>query len=266
MIILNEMPMFTFSETFRNPLYSLFLTMPHLLDKVRNDENIEPEIARMSDKMYSLLRTCTNIDMVRSLVDDKQSFVDFDAIELSKNIMNAAEKVLKHNRFEYSIEVASKDAVIYGSVDLFSRTVFEIIRNSLQYSSDHKKISIKIDVQDNFILTIRDYGLGIIPEYLDRIFEPYFSIDPYGDSTERPGMGLGLANATAIIHSMKGVLSITSNPEQGTTVKIAIPTVTDTDDVWRFPPDFTGSMFSPFYVHLNGFCVIPDYYYSFRNR
>jgi signal transduction histidine kinase/CheY-like chemotaxis protein len=65
-------------------------------------------------------------------------------------------------------------------------------------------------------ISIRDYGHGIAPEVLRRIFDPYFTTKPGGS-------GLGLATAYAIVAKHEGHLSVESAPGAGTVFTIDLP-------------------------------------------
>ena len=65
-------------------------------------------------------------------------------------------------------------------------------------------------------VTIRDRGVGITPEDMARIFDPYFT-------TRRAGTGLGLPIAKNIIEGLGGALSVSSQPGAGTEIAIDLP-------------------------------------------
>ena len=65
-------------------------------------------------------------------------------------------------------------------------------------------------------VTIQDRGVGITPEDMSRIFDPYFT-------TRRAGTGLGLPIAKNIIEGLGGALSISSEPGEGTEISIDLP-------------------------------------------
>lgn len=67
---------------------------------------------------------------------------------------------------------------------------------------------VKIDIQDQ--------GIGIAKEYLPRIFDPYFT-------TKKKGSGLGLATAYSIIRNHDGLITVDSEPGQGTKMSIYLP-------------------------------------------
>ena len=71
---------------------------------------------------------------------------------------------------------------------------------------------------DGVSITIRDRGVGVKPEDLSRIFDPYFT-------TKRTGSGLGLAIAKNIIEGMGGSIVLESRPDLGTEIRIELPTV-----------------------------------------
>jgi signal transduction histidine kinase len=63
---------------------------------------------------------------------------------------------------------------------------------------------------------VRDTGIGIAREYLDHIFEPFFS-------RKVGGTGLGLATTARIVEDHKGTIDVLSQPGKGTTFTIRLP-------------------------------------------
>jgi signal transduction histidine kinase len=67
-----------------------------------------------------------------------------------------------------------------------------------------------------FAITVRDRGVGVKPDDLTRVFDPYFT-------TKRTGSGLGLAIAKNIIEGMGGTITLESRPDEGTEIRIDLP-------------------------------------------
>ena len=67
-------------------------------------------------------------------------------------------------------------------------------------------------------ITVEDQGIGIPPERLQKIFEPYFT-------TKANGNGLGLATIQAIIEKSGGSVSVTSKLNEGTTFTVILPAI-----------------------------------------
>lgn len=70
-------------------------------------------------------------------------------------------------------------------------------------------------------ITVRDSGIGIAPDYLNKIFDPYFS-------TKKSGSGLGLAVVYSIIKKHNGAVSVASEAGKGSEFTIYLPARADT--------------------------------------
>jgi CheY-like chemotaxis protein len=65
-------------------------------------------------------------------------------------------------------------------------------------------------------ILIEDHGIGIPPQYINKIFDPYFT-------TKHQGSGLGLASCLSIMREHKGHISVDSRPGEGTTFFLYLP-------------------------------------------
>ncbi|MBL8734431.1 MAG: response regulator [Planctomycetes bacterium] len=80
------------------------------------------------------------------------------------------------------------------------------------------KVTIAVGVAaGGVVLSLVDDGVGMAPDVLERVFEPFFS------TKGRSGRGLGLATVYGITKQLGGTATITSAPGRGTTVTIALP-------------------------------------------
>lgn len=96
-----------------------------------------------------------------------------------------------------------------------------VINNACDAVADtpRGRIVLKGDVSEReglFTVTVRDNGTGIEKEYLDRVFDPFFS-------TKAKGTGLGLTVSSHIVNLHGGKMSVKSAKGRGTTVTISIP-------------------------------------------
>ena len=82
--------------------------------------------------------------------------------------------------------------------------------------SDNEKKVLPIGPGNYLRIVISDEGIGIPPELIEKIFDPYFT-------TKQMGSGLGMATSQAIINKHGGFIGCTSKPGQGSVFTIYLP-------------------------------------------
>jgi two-component system sensor histidine kinase RegB len=99
-------------------------------------------------------------------------------------------------------------------------TLQNLLKNAQDASEgEGREVVLSAEVVDARVrIEVRDRGVGIPRELLDRIGEPFFTTKPPGR-----GMGLGIFVSRAMIERLGGHLSIASDPSQGTCVTIDLP-------------------------------------------
>ena len=75
------------------------------------------------------------------------------------------------------------------------------------------------------LLRFADNGPGILQEHLSHVFEPFFTAKSIDENIKKTHIGLGLAVAYGIIRNLGGVITLESNPGEGTTCMIHLPSV-----------------------------------------
>ncbi len=96
-----------------------------------------------------------------------------------------------------------------------------IMRNAARFSKPADPVHIRLTPLEHAIeIRVTDTGIGILPQELARIFEPFFRGSNIGETT---GLGVGLPIARAAIEAHNGTIRVESIPNQGTTVTISLP-------------------------------------------
>lgn len=101
-------------------------------------------------------------------------------------------------------------------------TVFEnLLSNSLKYrASEPPEVNVRGDAGDEFhTVSVRDNGVGIKPEFHEKVFEPFKRLH----GKEIPGSGLGLSICRKILRAHRGKIWVESDGQRGSTVKFTVP-------------------------------------------
>jgi len=150
--------------------------------------------------------------------------------EVEQIIQILAYKALRAN---VQINFAStKPSNLYGDPIKFGQIVTNLLANAIEASEnsepqnsdpENKTKTVEIILRSNkqaIILTVADQGLGIAPENINKIFEPFFSTKKEAGR----GLGLGLASTKNIIEkNFDGTITVSSTPEQGSLFTVTLP-------------------------------------------
>lgn len=117
---------------------------------------------------------------------------------------------------------------IVGDLPALSQCVQNLITNALKYGSEQKWIGIQGRLSEHGLtgkeiqISVADRGMGIAPEELRHIFEPFYR-SPSVTAAQIHGTGLGLPLAKSIIEAMNGQVTVKSAPGRGSTFTLHLP-------------------------------------------
>ena len=166
-------------------------------------------------------------DRLQSIVDGFLSFsrgLDDLNIAPTKPYEVARELgVLLETRAEEAgvrIEVTGEeDLVLDADARKLRQALLNLVLNAIQASPHGSSVRVDVaaSVCEGVRLTVRDDGVGMTSDVLDRIRKPYFT-------TKEGGTGLGVAVARGLVEQHGGRLELKSAPGRGTTVTVTLPT------------------------------------------
>ena len=153
-----------------------------------------------------------------------RSSTKFEHIRIDEKIERIAEKnkslaKLKSINIETKIEPG---AVILGDRIELARVFYNILDNAIKYTPHNGTISVSGEISSNkYLITIRDNGIGISKDAIDKIFDPFFRGDDGSRSTN--GAGLGLTLSKKIVENHDGIITAKGEQNKGATFNIYIP-------------------------------------------
>ncbi|MDL2293658.1 HAMP domain-containing histidine kinase [Ruminococcaceae bacterium OttesenSCG-928-D13] len=250
-------PVNAFSSAMREPLANIFASLPLL--NARLDGIDERYVEDVQANCYRLLRVASNIEIGSRVETRLFDLQPVDGTALTESLCVSVNSVCKRQGVSIEWDLPKDPLPVRANPSLLSDAFLNLIRNSLQFTRDGNHIRITLSqVGKNSLLTVEDRGLGIKPEYVDRIFEPYFSVDPYGDSNLRPGLGLGLSVVQQTVAGFGGNVKAESAFGEGTRIYCTIPLDTSGGELLGSDAaEYMLNRFSPLYVQLCGYCLLP---------
>jgi signal transduction histidine kinase len=121
-------------------------------------------------------------------------------------------------------ELAQASMQICVDQTKFSQIILNVLSNGVKFTEPEGRIIIGsgVDGRGDLVISIKDTGIGISPEHLERVLSPFEQV---GDhlTKENEGTGLGLPIARALIELHGGDLTLSSDVGIGTTVALRLP-------------------------------------------
>ena len=110
--------------------------------------------------------------------------------------------------YEISFEAEEIPVTMQADEEALERVFENLIRNAIQYGGGTGDISVEVSAEG--MVTVSDQGPGIPPDKRDRIFDPFYRVNPQGS-----GAGLGLAMVRQIVESHGGSVQLAPQDAQG---------------------------------------------------
>jgi two-component system sensor histidine kinase MtrB len=213
------------SHELRTPLTTIRLAGDVLYDQ---RESFSPTTARTAELLH------TQVDRFELLLADllEMSRYDAGAVDMDTeptNLVRLAEDAID----AVSTLATSKGSELrlvapggYFEADVDARRIRRIVLNLLGNAIDHgegKPIVVHVDSDQQAIaIAVRDYGVGMTPAAMDRVFDRFWRADPSRQrTTGGTGLGLAISLEDAVLHD--GWLEVWSSPGEGSCFRLTIP-------------------------------------------
>lgn len=212
------------SHDLRNPLAALSANVQNM--EMFLDQNISKEtkntfkkVYQQVDKMTQLLNGYLDI----SLIDAGKLHILPSEFNI-KNILESAIQTLSYAGYSKAVLLECPDTLLVTADKIkLEQVVVNLLGNALKYAKSRKPVRIKAIIEDNsLIVSVKDEGIGLTAEEVNRLFEKFYRTDSGKDI---PGFGVGLYICYEIIKSHKGKIWAESTPGEGSVFYFRIPVV-----------------------------------------
>lgn len=212
------------SHELRTPLTSIIGYLDLVLDDGEVDGDTQRFLEVVQRNARRLLRLVGDLLFVAQVEAGQLSLeqTQVDLGQIAAEAVEAARPRAESNGVSLVL-LAEPARPLSGDRDRFGQMLDNLIGNAVKFSPDggHVEVSLS-DEGSTAVLEVRDTGMGIPPEDLNRLFERFFRSS---DATRRavPGVGLGLTIVKAIVDAHSGTIEVTSDPREGTAFRITLP-------------------------------------------
>jgi two-component system cell cycle sensor histidine kinase/response regulator CckA len=205
-----------------NPLTAMLHFAQYCLKHIAEDDRIYTVLQDIEHET----RCC--IDIVKNLLTfshsgdgRKEKYELKNPAEILERVVRLLSYRIEKEGVAITSHVDEETPKIRMHVNAMQDVILNLLTNALDALEERKKKEVRIDVHpdgDGVRLSIADSGIGISPEIIGNIYDPFFTTKPVGRGT-----GLGLSLCRGIIHAHGGEITCESEPGTGTVFHVFVP-------------------------------------------
>jgi PAS domain S-box-containing protein len=207
-----------------NPLATISLHAEVLIAQLAADNPNRRSLLVIDQEVERMAALVSNL-----LLSSRRSHQQISSIKIDEELQNSLEFIHYHLR-SHSITVATDFANDLPSVQADRPQVRQVFLNLLTNASDAMPEGGTLTVRARkhplengsaaVLIEFSDSGIGIEPEDVPKLWEPFFTT-----KSEGKGTGLGLPICRRTVEEHRGTIDIESQPGKGTTVRIILPAI-----------------------------------------
>ena len=219
------------SHEFRTPL-SLIIAPLDKMIKHTGDEEQKKQLNLVQRNAKRLL------SLVNQLLDFRKMEVQEmhlhpaigDIISFSKDISQSFTDIAEKKNIRFSFSSNIDHLEIFFDKDKIEKILFNLLSNAFKYTHDNGTVTINLaynppahdEIDGTLTIEVKDTGIGIPAGMQGKVFERFFQTD-VPQSMVNQGTGIGLAITKEFVRLHKGIITVKSEPEQGTCFTVLIP-------------------------------------------
>ena len=218
----------TVAHELNNPMSSI-LTFARLVERELADHPVPPAAREeMSEWLRLIQEECARCGtIVRDLLlfsrEGAAASAPFDVRRVVERSLALTRHHLEIRRIELRTEILPSDPVVVGDAAQIEQALVALIVNAVEAmtgpGADGGELGVRVsDGPDEVRIEVSDTGVGIHPEVLPHIFEPFFST-----KHQESGVGLGLAVVYGIAQRHGGSIDVRSERGRGSTFTLRLP-------------------------------------------
>lgn len=182
--------------------------VPHLLEEMQDGAN---RIKRIVEELKDFARQ-----------DNSAAAEQLDFNEIVRTALRLVDSSIRSSTNFFETNYAQNLPEISGNAQRIEQVLVNLILNACQSLPDRERrisLTTRFDnASDKVILELKDEGVGIAPEHIPHLTDPFFTT-----KRETGGTGLGLSVSASIVKEHNGSLDFESAPGYGTTVTLSLP-------------------------------------------
>ena len=218
----------TVSHELKTPLAAMNMSLRLLQDSRVGELNIEQKklTSAMKDEVKRLLKMVNEL-LNLSKIESGGEIYKYQEVSVDELIDASVTPMLmqfEQNKIDFQLNVEEGLPRLKLDVNKIAWVIINLLNNAVRYSRQGGEIKFNVSRENNFIkFSVKDNGVGIKPEYIDKIFQKFVQVNKANLESQYKGVGLGLAIAKEFIEAHKGSIYVKSEYGKGSEFTFTLP-------------------------------------------
>jgi PAS domain S-box-containing protein len=212
------------SHEFRTPLATILssLSLVRKYKETNDNEKQEKHMERIKTSVNNLTDILNDVLSLSKLEEGKVTVApeDIDISEFVNEVLQDVQVIAKSGQ---QLNYKHIQGELLTSLDkkILRHILFNLVTNAIKFSPENKPVTIQTSIINNkFILSVEDQGIGISEEDQKHLFESFFRGE---NAINIQGTGLGLNIVSRYVDLLEGTIQLNSKLDEGTKFTIYIP-------------------------------------------
>ena len=127
---------------------------------------------------------------------------------------------VKSNNLSIIFDTDTEEKIIAFDPDNMERIILNLISNAIKFNKPEGKIEVFISCKDNIEISVKDSGIGIPEDKIDKIFERFEQVK---NNSKIEGSGIGLNLVKSLVEMNNGSIKVKSDLGKGSRFSIVLP-------------------------------------------
>ncbi|GGC74569.1 sensor histidine kinase [Hoyosella rhizosphaerae] len=212
------------SHELKTPVGAISLLAEALLESSDDPESVRHFGAKMHHEANRLGNMVSEL-IALSRLQGAEKLPDLDVVDVDEIVSEALERAaVSADAADITITTDFPSGLeVLGDRTLLVTALSNLLSNAISYSPSNTPVTISRNFRGNNVeISVTDRGIGIDPEYHERVFERFFRVDK-ARSRATGGTGLGLAIVKHVAANHNGSIRMWSRPGTGSTFTLVLP-------------------------------------------
>jgi two-component system sensor histidine kinase VicK len=215
------------SHELRTPLTAVKNYVETLLNGALEKPEVRTRFLKVLDKETDRMVKLVKDLLILSRLDARDTAEVKDEVEINALIQEVLEQVSLEGRsrgIKLRQFLPAEKLVVFLERDMILQVMLILLDNALKYTAAGGTVEVSAALKEKNIIciTVKDTGIGIPEEELERVFERFYRVDK-ARSRDSGGTGLGLAIARQIVEAHGGSITLHSRLQEGTEAVVCLP-------------------------------------------